>query len=92
MMQTRTLPLTTAPGLAPRAASPAYAALWSGEVRPCIISAGPSRRGASFGTRKVGFGTEGRPGLHRLSGRIGREESDKTRYQRGCSGVVYAMV
>ena len=92
MMQPRTLPLTTTPGLAPRAASPAYAALGSGEVRPCIISAGLPRGGWSFGTRKVAFGIEGRPGLHRFTGRIGREETDTTRYQRGCSGMVYAMV
>jgi hypothetical protein len=92
MMQARTLPLTTTPGLAPRVASPAYAALGSGKVRPCIISAGLSWGGSSFGTRKVGFGIQGRPGLHRFTGRIGREETDTTRYQRGCSGVVYAMV
>ena len=91
-MQPRTLPLTTAPGLAPRAASPAYAALRSGEVCPCIISAGLVKGGSSFGTRKVGSRIEGKPGLHRLSGRFGREERDTTRYQRGCSGVVYAMV
>jgi hypothetical protein len=90
MMQARTLPLTTTPGLAPRVASPAYSGLRSGEVRPCIISAGPVQGG--FGTRKVGFGIEGRPGLHRFSGRTGREETDTSRYQRGCSGVVYAMV
>jgi len=92
MMQPRSLPLTTTPGLAPRVASPAYAALWSGEVRPFIISAGLLKGGLGFGTRNVGFGIEGRPGLHRFTGRIGREESDTTRYQRGCSGVVYAMV
>ncbi len=92
MMQSRTLPLTTTPGLAPRVASPAYAALRLGEVRPCIISAGSIQGGSSFGTWKVGSGLEGRPGLHRFSGRIGREEKDTSRYQRGCSGVVYAMV
>jgi hypothetical protein len=92
MMQPRNLPLTTTPGLAPRVASPAYSGLWSGEVRPCIISAGLLKGGSSFGTRKVGFGIEGRPGLHRFTGRIGRDGTDTTRYQRGCSGVVYAMV
>ena len=92
MMQPRTLPLTTTHGLAPRVAGPAYAAPRSGEVRPCIIPGSPILGESSFGTWKAAFGIEGKPGLHRLSGRFGRDLDGTTRNQRGCSGVVYAMV
>jgi hypothetical protein len=90
MTMQRTLPLPLTPAHTPRAARPAYAVPAWGKVRPSSRFATPA---GGFGLAPHrGSRTRTEPGTNGLEGRIGRDGQDTRIYQRGSSGVVYAMV
>lgn len=90
MTTQRTLPLPLTPAHAPRAARPAYAVPAWGKVRPSSRFATPAG-GFGFAPHH-GTSMQAECGTNGLEGRIGRDGRDTRTYQRGSSGVVYAMV
>lgn len=87
----RTLSTPSAQALAPRSARPAYAVPAWGKVRPSSIFGTPAAGGFGLPVHR-GFSRREKVGLPRLTGRIERDGQDTRTYQRGSSGMVYAVV